>query len=108
MARGLRANIANKQEQWNASPGSGSGQEGGTPVDLEEEIAKGAEADNAAEEWLIKARRVRRLIEQWVREAVSLDGTPAVRAPRGGAGARHGTLRAAAGPHAASHKHPGG
>ena len=50
-------------------------------MDLEEEIAKAAEAVNAAEEWLIKARRVRRLIEQWVREAVSLDGTPAVRAP---------------------------
>jgi hypothetical protein len=50
-------------------------------VDLEEEIAKGAEAVNAAEEWLLKARRVRRLIEQRVREAVSLDGTPAVRAP---------------------------
>jgi hypothetical protein len=50
-------------------------------MDMEDEIAKEAEAVNAAEEWLIKARRVRRLIEQWVREAVSLDGTPAVRAP---------------------------
>jgi hypothetical protein len=50
-------------------------------VDIEEEIAKEAEAVNAAEEWLLKARRVRRLIEQRVREVVSLDGTPAVRAP---------------------------
>jgi hypothetical protein len=46
-----------------------------------DEIAKEAEAVNAAEEWLIKARRVRRLIEQRVREAVSLDDTPVVRAP---------------------------
>jgi hypothetical protein len=50
-------------------------------MDMEDEIAKEAEAVNAAEEWLIKARRVRRLIEQRVREAVSLDGTPTVRAP---------------------------
>ena len=50
-------------------------------MDMEDEIAKEAEAVNAAEEWLIKARRVRRLIEQRVREVVRLDGTPAVRAP---------------------------
>ena len=50
-------------------------------MDIEDEIAKGAEAVNAAEEWLLKARRVRRLIEQRVREVLSLDGTPAVRAP---------------------------
>ena len=50
-------------------------------MDMEAEIAKEVEAVNAAEEWLIKARRVRRLIEQRVREGVSLYGTPAVRAP---------------------------
>jgi hypothetical protein len=50
-------------------------------MDMEDEIAKEAEAVNAAEEWLLKARRVRRLIEQRVREVIRLDGTPAVRAP---------------------------
>jgi hypothetical protein len=45
-----------------------------------DEIAKEAEAVNAAEEWLIKARRVRRLIDQRVREAIRSAGTPVVRA----------------------------
>jgi hypothetical protein len=59
-------------------------------VDLEEEIVRGAEAVNAAEEWLLKARRVRRLIEQRVREVIRLDGTPDGASPRGGRGASDG------------------
>ena len=40
-----------------------------------------AEAVNVAEELLLKARRVRRLIEVRVKEVMGLDGTPLLHAP---------------------------
>jgi len=49
-------------------------------VDRETERRE-AEAVNAAEELLIKARRVRRLIQVRVRNVMGLDGTPRLHAP---------------------------
>jgi hypothetical protein len=40
-----------------------------------------AEAVNVAEELLLKARRVRRLIEERVRSVMGLDDTPTLHAP---------------------------